>query len=57
MAMVAANLASLDELVRELKNGRIGHKGKNSAATIADGGQVATRLEGFHSHKSKYIWI
>ncbi len=57
MAMVAADLAGLDELMRELKDGRVGHKGKNGAASVADGGQVAARLEGFHSHKFGKNWF
>jgi len=52
VTMVAADFAGLDELVRPFENGRIGNKRENRTAAVADRVQIATRLEGFHSHKS-----
>jgi len=52
VAMVAAYLAGLDELMRPFQDRRIRHKGKNRAATVPDRVQVAVRLEGFHFHNA-----
>jgi hypothetical protein len=46
--VVAANLAGFDELMRPFQNRLIRDEGKNGAAPVADGIEVAIRLEGSH---------
>jgi hypothetical protein len=57
MAMVAADFARLDELVRPFQDRLLGNKSENGAPPVADRVEIARRLERFHSHKTKQFAI